>query len=146
SSASAAGSKSGTGRPTRSASPRRKARRSSVVVMTTTPLHVPVLLDESMRYLAVREGGSYIDCTTGLGGHSEAIAERIGENGRLLCIDQDGEALEFARARLAPFGRRVSFAHGNFRDVASLAGDAGFERADGILLDLGVSSMQFDRA
>ena len=87
-----------------------------MVVMTTTPTHVPVLLDEAMRYLAVREGGTYIDGTTGLGGHSEAIAARIGETGRLLCIDQDGEALEFARARLAPFGRRVSFAHGNFRD------------------------------
>ena len=117
-----------------------------MVVMTTTPKHVPVLLDEAVRYLSVREGGRYIDCTTGLGGHSEAIAQRIGEGGQLLCIDQDSEALEFARARLAPFGRRVSFAHGNFRDLATLAKEAGFEHVDGILLDLGVSSMQFDRA
>jgi 16S rRNA (cytosine1402-N4)-methyltransferase len=117
-----------------------------VVVMTSSPVHVPVLLEESLRYLAVREGGRYIDCTTGLGGHSEAIAKAMGEDGRLLCMDQDGEALEFARTRLAPFGRRVSFVHGNFREIASAAREAGFESVDGILMDLGVSSMQFDRA
>ena len=117
-----------------------------MVVMTSTPTHTPVLLEESLRYLAVREGGRYVDCTTGLGGHSAAIAERIGESGRLLCIDQDGEALEFARARLAPFGRRVSFAHGNFRELAELAAEHGFEDVDGVLLDLGVSSLQFDTA
>jgi 16S rRNA (cytosine1402-N4)-methyltransferase len=111
--------------------------------MTEQPTHVPVMLDEAMRYLAVRPGGTYIDCTTGLGGHSEAIATAMGSEGRLLCLDQDRDALEFARARLAPFGRRVSFAHGNFRDLASLAGQEGFHDVDGILMDLGVSSMQF---
>ena len=114
--------------------------------MTYTPAHTPVLLDEALHYLAVRPGGTYIDCTTGLGGHSEAIAEQIGAEGRLLCIDQDSDALEFARARLAPFGRRVSFAHGNFRDLAGLASAEGFEGVDGILMDLGISSMQVDRA
>ncbi len=114
--------------------------------MTQTPAHTPVLLDEALQYLAVRAGGTYIDCTAGLGGHSEAIAERLGAEGRLLCIDQDGEALEFARARLAPFGRRVSFAHGNFRELAGLAATEGFEDVDGILMDLGISSMQVDRA
>ncbi len=112
-------------------------------VMTITPSHTPVLLEESLHYLAPREGGVYIDATTGLGGHSEAIAEAIGPAGRLLCIDQDRDALEFARARLAPFGRRVSFAHGNFRDLAELARSEGFDAADGILMDLGVSSLQF---
>jgi 16S rRNA (cytosine1402-N4)-methyltransferase len=117
-----------------------------VSVMTYSPSHTPVLLDEALHFLAVREGGSYIDCTTGLGGHSEAIAERIGPDGRLLCIDQDSDALEFARAKLAPFGRRVSFAHGNFRELAELAAAEGFEDVDGILMDLGISSMQVDRA
>lgn len=117
-----------------------------MVVMTSTPLHTPVLLAESLSYLAVREGGRYVDCTTGLGGHSEAIAEAMGEGGRLLCIDQDSEALEFARTRLAPFGRRVSFVHGNFRELAEVAAAEGFEHVDGVLMDLGVSSMQFDRA
>ena len=114
-------------------------------VMTTprTP-HTPVLLDEALRHLAVREGGLYVDCTAGAGGHSAAIAEAMGADGRLLCIDQDGEALEFARARLAPYGRRVSFVRGNFRDLDAIAADEGFADVDGVLMDLGVSSIQLD--
>ena len=108
--------------------------------------HTPVLLDEALHYLAVREGGVYIDCTAGAGGHSAAIAEAMGPDGRLLCIDQDGEALEFARARLAPSGRRVSFVRGNFRDLDAIADDEGFDAVDGILMDLGVSSIQMDTA
>ncbi|MDZ7729339.1 MAG: 16S rRNA (cytosine(1402)-N(4))-methyltransferase RsmH [Dehalococcoidia bacterium] len=114
--------------------------------MTSQPRHVPVLLDEALAYLDIREGGTYIDCTTGLGGHSEAIAERIGDGGRLLCIDQDSEALEFARARLAPFGRRAKFVRGNFRDLADIAEEHGFTDVDGVLLDLGVSSLQLEAA
>lgn len=113
-------------------------------VMTLPPTHTPVLLAETIELLDVRPGGVFIDCTTGLGGHSSAIAERMGESGRLLCIDQDRDALEFARARLAPFGRRVSFAHGNFRDLAAIAGREGFRDVDGVLLDLGISSLQLD--
>ncbi|MBA4180064.1 MAG: 16S rRNA (cytosine(1402)-N(4))-methyltransferase [Anaerolinea sp.] len=114
--------------------------------MTPSPVHIPVLLAEAMHFLAVRPGGTYIDCTTGLGGHSSAIAGRLGADGRLLCIDQDADALEFARTKLAPFGRRVSFVHGNFRDLAELADREGFSAVDGILLDLGISSMQIGRA
>jgi 16S rRNA (cytosine1402-N4)-methyltransferase len=117
-----------------------------VVVMTQTFTHTPVLLEETLHYLAVHEGGVYIDATTGLGGHSERIAQGIGETGRLLCIDQDREALEFARARLAPFGRRVSFAHGNFREIARIAEAEGFSGVNGILMDLGISSMQIQTA
>ena len=108
--------------------------------------HTPVLLEEALRYLAVREGGAYIDCTAGAGGHSARIAEALGADGRLLCIDQDAEALEFARAGLAPFGRRISFVRGNFRDLDAIATDEGFEAVDGILMDLGVSSIQMDTA
>lgn len=114
--------------------------------MTPSPVHVPVLLSEALHYLAVRPGGRYIDCTTGLGGHSSAIAEELGAEGRLLCMDQDADALEFARTKLAPFGRRVSFVHGNFRDIASVAQAEGFTAVDGILMDLGISSMQIGRA
>ncbi len=113
-----------------------------MVVMTSTFTHTPVLLEEALQYLAIREGGTYIDGTTGLGGHSERIAEAIGPAGRLLCVDQDRDALEFARTRLAPFGSRVGFAHGNFRDLASIAEGEGFSGVDGVLLDLGISSMQ----
>lgn len=118
-----------------------------MVVMTMpSPVHVPVLMNETLQYLDVREGGSYIDCTTGLGGHSFAIATRMGESGRLLCLDQDGEALEFARAKLAPFGRRVSFVHANFRELAEVATREGFHDVDGILMDLGISSFQIGEA
>ncbi len=118
-----------------------------MVVMTSLPMtHTPVLPREVLHYLAVRRGGTYIDCTTGQGGHSLLIAEAMGEAGRLLCTDQDREALEFARTRLAAFGRRVSFVHGNFRDLAELARQEGFDRVDGVLMDLGVSSMQIGRA
>lgn len=115
-------------------------------MMTPSPVHIPVLLPEAMHFLAVRPGGSYIDCTTGLGGHSSAVAEQLGPDGRLLCIDQDADALEFARTKLTPFGRRVSFVHGNFRDLAELAGQEGFSAVDGILMDLGISSMQIGHA
>lgn len=118
-----------------------------MTIMTTPSApHTPVLLDEALGYLAVRGGGAYIDCTAGAGGHSAAIAEAMGTDGRLLCIDQDDEALEFARTRLAPFGRRVSFVRGNFRDLDVIAADEGFEAVDGILMDLGVSSIQLDTA
>ena len=91
-------------------------------------------------------GGSYIDCTTGLGGHSAVIAERMGKDGRLLCVDQDAEALEFARTKLASFGSGVNFVHGNFRELKTFAEDQGFHDVDGILMDLGVSSLQLDSA
>ena len=116
------------------------------MVVMTSPTHTSVLVGESLHFQAVKPGGSYIDCTTGLGGHSQAIMEALGPSGRLLCIDQDREALEFARARLAPFGRRVSFAHGNFRELALMAAAEGFSDVEGILMDLGVSSMQIQRA
>lgn len=112
-------------------------------LMTQQPTHTPVLLDEAIRFLAVREGGRYIDCTAGLGGHSEAIAEAVGPTGELLCIDRDADALAIARERLAKFGSRVTFAHGNFGDVGEIAGQRGMESVDGILMDLGVSSLQF---
>lgn len=118
-----------------------------MVVMTApSPVHVPVLLKETIDLLDVRAGGTYIDCTTGLGGHSSVIAERMGESGRLLCLDQDGEALEFARAKLAPFGRRVSFVHANFREIAAVAKRERFQDVDGILMDLGISSFQIGEA
>ncbi|OAI39218.1 hypothetical protein AYO38_01630 [bacterium SCGC AG-212-C10] len=112
----------------------------------TPSLHTPVLLNEALEYLDVRPDGVYADCTTGLGGHSEAIAAKLGPDGVLLCLDQDGDALEFARARLAPFGRRVRFVRENFRELASVAASEGLTAFDGILMDLGISSMQVDRA
>jgi 16S rRNA (cytosine1402-N4)-methyltransferase len=103
------------------------------------PRHVPVLLAEVLEGLQVRPGGLWVDGTVGLGGHASAILERSAPDGRLLCFDRDAEALERARARLD--SRRAGFVHADFRSIPeALQGEA----ADGVLLDLGVSSMQLD--
>jgi 16S rRNA (cytosine1402-N4)-methyltransferase len=103
--------------------------------------HVPVLVRETLELLAVRPGGLWVDGTVGLGGHATALLRASAPDGRLLGFDRDGETLERARAALAPFGDRARLAHADFREIDErLAG----ERADGILLDLGVSSAQLD--
>ena len=106
--------------------------------------HTPVLLNEVIAGLAPRSGGRYIDGTLGGAGHAAAILEASAPDGRLLGIDADPAALAAGAARLAPFGERAVVAHGNFRGLAQLARANGFEPADGIMLDLGVSSHQLD--
>jgi 16S rRNA (cytosine1402-N4)-methyltransferase len=105
-----------------------------------------VLLHETVELLAPRAGGRYVDCTVGAGGHARAILEASGPDGRLLGLDADASALALAREQLARFGGRVELVHANFRDVAAVARAHGFDGADGVLLDLGVSSMQLDTA
>ena len=105
--------------------------------------HVPVLLDETLELLAVRSGGLWVDGTLGLGGHAEAVLRATAPDGRLVGFDRDAEALERARARLLPFGARVRLEHADYREIPERLGD---ERASGILLDLGVSSLQLDDA
>lgn len=105
--------------------------------------HVSVLLAETLELLAVRPGGLWVDGTVGLGGHAEAVLHACAPDGRLVGLDRDGETLERARARLAPFGERVRLEQGDYREIPErLAG----EKADGILLDLGISSVQLDDA
>jgi 16S rRNA (cytosine1402-N4)-methyltransferase len=106
--------------------------------------HVPVLLQEAMEALQPASPKSYIDATVGLGGHAQAILELSSPEGRLLALDADSQALERARARLARFGARVVFAHAWHTDLAETAQSLGFAEVDGILLDLGVSSLQLD--
>src|SRR5687768_4557198 len=96
-----------------------------------------------MELLAVKSTGLYVDGTLGLGGHSAEILRRSAPAGRLIALDRDAEVLEEARAVLAPFGERARLVHANHRDIPAVLGS---ERADGILLDLGVSSVQLDRA
>ena len=103
--------------------------------------HASVLLAESLELLAVRPAGLYVDGTLGLGGHAEAILERSAPDGTLLGVDKDAQALELAGARLARFGDRVRTEHADFRSLPALLGA---RRADGMLLDLGVSSLQLD--
>lgn len=103
-------------------------------------VHIPVLSQELISGLAVIAGGWYLDATTGGGGHSELILAAAPDV-KLVAIDRDLQALEAARARLAPYGDRVSFWHGNYADYQPLA-----QRFDGIIADLGVSSVQLDLA
>ena len=105
--------------------------------------HRPVLLAESVLYLAPERGGLFVDATLGLGGHSEALLE-ASPDVRVLGIDRDPEALRFARARLARFDGRFRAVQANFKEVAGVLKDAGEERLSGLLADLGVSSLQFD--
>ena len=107
------------------------------------PRHVSVLLDECIENLNIKPDGIYLDGTLGLGGHSCQIASRL-EGGRLVCIDRDETAIERAGKRLAPFGDKVTFVHGNFSDAVDILDSLGIEAVDGMLFDLGVSSPQLD--
>ena len=108
--------------------------------------HVPVLLNEAIDFLAVKPGGLYVDATVGLGGHAYEIAKRLGRPGRLIGLDKDPAALERASARVRTLGDeapRIELVHSSFAEVASHVEE---RSVDGILADLGVSSLQFDDA
>jgi 16S rRNA (cytosine1402-N4)-methyltransferase len=102
-----------------------------------------VLLTETLKFLVPERGGLFVDCTVGLGGHSEAILQSS-ERTRVVGLDLDPSALAFARERLAPFGDRFRAYQANFRELADVLGHAGETDPNGILVDLGVSSLQFD--
>ncbi|HEY8393948.1 MAG TPA: 16S rRNA (cytosine(1402)-N(4))-methyltransferase RsmH [Thermaerobacter sp.] len=106
--------------------------------------HVPVLLREVLAWLEPQPGGRYVDGTVGAGGHARALLEATGGRAELLAIDRDPEALRVAAGRLAPYRDRVRFVHGDYRDLDRILDEAGWSRVDGILLDLGVSSLQLD--
>ncbi len=107
--------------------------------------HTPVMLGEVLEWLRVRPDGTYIDATLGAGGHSKAIAERL-ISGRLISLDRDAQALELARERLKIFGAKVTLVHAPFSRIAEVAQESGIRVVDGVLADLGVSSMQLDQA
>ena len=108
--------------------------------------HTPVLLHEALQGLAVKPEGWYVDCTVGLGGHSRAILEASAPGGRLLGLDADVESLELARLHLRSFGERARLVHGNFRHLEQIALQNGVSQANGILMDLGLSSWQLASA
>ncbi len=106
--------------------------------------HIPVLFEEAMEGLAVKEDGVYLDATFGRGGHSRGILERLGPDGRLYAIDRDPEAVAAAAEIKDP---RFAIAHAEFRDLQRVCADFGIAgRLDGILMDIGVSSPQIDDA
>jgi 16S rRNA (cytosine1402-N4)-methyltransferase len=107
-------------------------------------VHVPVLSKQSIELLNPQPGDAFVDCTLGAGGHTRLILERIAPNGRLLAIDRDEVAVEAAKVAFADTAPPPTFVQGDFRDLARLAREAGVEVADGVLFDLGLSSVQLD--
>jgi 16S rRNA (cytosine1402-N4)-methyltransferase len=106
--------------------------------------HTPVLLEEVLEWLRIKPDGTYIDATLGAGGHSEAIARQL-TSGRLISLDRDAQALELAQERLKSFGQRVRLVQSPFSRIAEVAQELGIPPVDGVLADLGVSSMQLDQ-
>jgi 16S rRNA (cytosine1402-N4)-methyltransferase len=104
--------------------------------------HVPVLLDEVRALLQPERGGTFVDCTVGLGGHSRMLLE--GGASRLIGIDRDTGAIAIARETLAPFGDRATLVHADYREIAAVLDAQGIGEVNGMLADLGVSSMQLD--
>jgi len=107
--------------------------------------HVPVLLDEVIRGLNIKPDGIYVDCTLGGGGHAEEIAKRLSHKGILVGIEQDPEAFEAAKKRLAKVEASVRFVRDNFRNLVKIIEDLSIREADGFLADLGVSSYQLEK-
>ncbi|TFH34632.1 MAG: 16S rRNA (cytosine(1402)-N(4))-methyltransferase RsmH [Anaerolineales bacterium] len=108
--------------------------------------HTPVLYQKVLSNLNLRSGGRYIDGTVGAGGHAEGILEGSSPDGELLGIDRDPTALTLAHQRLQVFGSRLNLRHASYVGMAGLAQSLGWDSVDGILLDLGLSSMQVDQA
>lgn len=111
-----------------------------------TPQHRPVLYQEIIQYLSPFSPGLYLDCTVGAGGHAKGILEASAPAGQLLALDIDPEAVSLAKANLAPFGNRVIVRHASYQQSKEILDEIGWEKVNGIVLDLGVSSMQLDQA
>lgn len=106
--------------------------------------HYSVLLNECIDALNIRDGYTYVDCTTGGGGHSLEIAKRLGKNSRLICFDRDSDAIEAASRRLADYKDKITFVHANFSSLGEVLDNMGIDNLGGVLADLGCSSYQFD--
>ena len=108
------------------------------------PAHAPVLLSETVAFLNPSKGGTFVDCTLGLGGHTAALLEAGAT--RVIGLDRDPRAIEVARERLSPWGDRALLVHADYRSLPSVLAEHGVGPIDGALADLGVSSMQLDEA
>jgi 16S rRNA (cytosine1402-N4)-methyltransferase len=109
------------------------------------PWHYPVMLKESLEYLAIRADGIYVDVTAGLGGHTQAIAEQL-DGGLVIACDRDAESLDMARARTAGRADRIRFFIGSFSNLSQGLEENGIELVDGVLADLGASRYQLSSA
>ncbi|MFL6268593.1 MAG: 16S rRNA (cytosine(1402)-N(4))-methyltransferase RsmH [Actinomycetes bacterium] len=115
-------------------------------MVLTRPAHQPVMVDRVAEVLRPRPGGTYLDATLGLGGHAERLLEASAPDGRVVGLDRDPAALALAGDRLAWAGDRLQAVNASFADLAEVAGRLGLEAVDGVLYDLGVSSLQLDEA
>jgi 16S rRNA (cytosine1402-N4)-methyltransferase len=104
-------------------------------------MHIPVMVDEALEYLAIRPDGVYVDATAGLGGHTREIARRL-TNGLMIANDRDAEALEMARQNTAEWSARIRYHHGNFSALPQALAEAGSGKVNGVLADLGASLYQ----
>ncbi|OGW14489.1 MAG: 16S rRNA (cytosine(1402)-N(4))-methyltransferase, partial [Nitrospinae bacterium RIFCSPLOWO2_12_FULL_47_7] len=118
--------------------------RVDAVTKSIMSYHLPVLSKEVLFFISTERSGLIVDGTMGDGGHSEAILKNTNPKCRILGIDRDASALARAKKRLAVFGDRVTYAHGNFSDIKRILQEEGIMKVDGFLLDLGVSSPQID--
>lgn len=107
--------------------------------------HISVLRDKAIKGLNVKSDGVYVDCTLGGGGHAEAIAAKLNDNGLLIAFDQDLEALQAAQKRLVAYAKQIRFVHANFNQLEVVLAEHQITHVDGVLFDLGVSSPQLDR-
>ncbi len=106
--------------------------------------HIPVMIDEVMHWLEPKPGGYYMDATLGLGGHAARLMELTGGQAHLLGLDRDMQALQKAGERLAPYGENVHLAHTSFQNFSGALRELGWDLLDGVVADLGVSSLQLD--
>ena len=107
-------------------------------------IHCSVLLDECVEFLNPQNGKVYMDGTLGLGGHTEAILQACGPDGRVIAFDRDGAAIEKSQERLAHYGDRLSIVRRNFSEINQGLLEVGIDKVDGILIDIGLSSLQLD--
>lgn len=107
-------------------------------------VHCSVLPEEVLHYLAPRSGGLYVDGTLGLGGHTEAILRHSSPDGRVIAFEWDEEAIARSRVRLQSFGERLTIVRRNFAEISAGLAELGVEQVDGILIDIGLSSLQLD--
>jgi len=120
----------------------RNLQRKSWIWRYEDLFHIPVMAGEVLHYLNLREGGTYVDCTIGTGGHSLAIMKKTGGKIKLIGIDWDEEALKIASERLREYRERTILVRANFADISTMLEKLGIKKVNGFLYDLGVSSLQ----
>lgn len=118
----------------------------TTLAMTNAPGHEPVMLEECISALQVQRGGRYVDCTVGGGGHAAAILEDSSPGGQLIGIDADPHAIKVARGKLKPYGKDAILVNENFKYLENICTRHGFSPVNGVLFDLGMSSLQLEEA